>query len=198
MSKTLYIVWHGETLFGTQGRLEGWSDSPLTEEAREQARRTGRDFFAARGITPDRFCSSISERACDTLELVCEGAGISAVSYERHKGLKDLDYGIYEAQHRSLAPAAPYGSFFVKFQGESADQLAERVQGALVDIARGEGSEVLVSGHQLAIAQACALWDDALAARISSAPAGSVLVLGYDKQADSFSLVELFEPEPIA
>ncbi|WP_165437759.1 histidine phosphatase family protein, partial [Streptococcus ruminantium] len=32
MAKTIYLMRHGETLFNTQKRVQGWSDSPLTEK----------------------------------------------------------------------------------------------------------------------------------------------------------------------
>lgn len=37
MVKTIYLMRHGETLFNTQGRVQGVCDSPLTENGRAQA-----------------------------------------------------------------------------------------------------------------------------------------------------------------
>jgi broad specificity phosphatase PhoE len=33
----IYITRHGETEWNTEGRLQGWSDSPLTEKGRRDA-----------------------------------------------------------------------------------------------------------------------------------------------------------------
>jgi broad specificity phosphatase PhoE len=66
--KRLYLVRHGETLFNTQGKIQGWSDSPLTERGIKQAQAV-RDYFGSEGISFDHAYSSTSERASDTLEL---------------------------------------------------------------------------------------------------------------------------------
>lgn len=39
--KRLYLVRHGETLFNIQGKIQGWSDSPLTERGIKQALGAG-------------------------------------------------------------------------------------------------------------------------------------------------------------
>ena len=95
MSKTLYIMRHGETLFNVQGKTQGWCDSPLTERGIEQARLTGKEF-ARRGLTFDHAYSSTSERCNDTLELATEAAFGAPMPYERRKGLKELNFGAFE------------------------------------------------------------------------------------------------------
>lgn len=40
MMKTLYLVRHGETLFNIQNKIQGWCDSPLTENGVAQAKKT--------------------------------------------------------------------------------------------------------------------------------------------------------------
>ena len=37
----VYLVRHGKTVFNTIGRLQGWSDSPLTDEGRAAAAALG-------------------------------------------------------------------------------------------------------------------------------------------------------------
>ena len=53
MSKTLYLMRHGETLFNVQKRIQGWCDSPLTAAGEEQARQA-RTFFEGESIQFDR------------------------------------------------------------------------------------------------------------------------------------------------
>ncbi|MGZ7254018.1 phosphoglycerate mutase family protein, partial [Streptococcus pyogenes] len=62
MTKTLYLMRHGQTLFNVQERIQGWCDSPLTKEGEEQA-KMARAFFDGEGIQFDRLYSSTSERA---------------------------------------------------------------------------------------------------------------------------------------
>ena len=195
MGKTLYLTWHGATLFSSQGKLEGWSDSPLTDDSRRQAEACGRDYFAARDIRPAQFLSSHAERACDTLELICRTAWQEAPRYQRLKGLKDLNCGIYEAKDACLAPPAPYGDFFVKFGGESYRQLGERMRQTVADIARMPGTDdALVSTHQLAASALCATFDERLSQQVLDAAPCSVLALAYDDATDAFSVIDFFEP----
>ncbi len=67
MEATFFIVRHGQTLFNVMGKVQGWCDTPLTEEGVRAARALGRgladvDFAAA--------FSSDSGRAVQTLESV--------------------------------------------------------------------------------------------------------------------------------
>ena len=49
MKKTLYLMRHGQTLFNTLNRIQGWCDSPLTEKGRDQARQV-RAYFEKHDI----------------------------------------------------------------------------------------------------------------------------------------------------
>ena len=44
--KRLYLVRHGETLFNVQGKIQGWSDLPLTQRDIKQAQAV-RDYFGS-------------------------------------------------------------------------------------------------------------------------------------------------------
>lgn len=64
---TFYVVRHGQTLFNVMGKVQGWCDTPLTEEGERGAEALGRglarvEFAAA--------CSSDSSRAKRTLDLL--------------------------------------------------------------------------------------------------------------------------------
>ena len=37
MKKTLYLMRHGQTLFNVEHKIQGWCDSPLTEQGIKQA-----------------------------------------------------------------------------------------------------------------------------------------------------------------
>lgn len=69
MTKRLYLMRHGQTLFNEQKKIQGWCDSPLTELGKEQA-RAARRYFEENGICFDRAYCSTSERCSDTLELI--------------------------------------------------------------------------------------------------------------------------------
>lgn len=67
MSKQyLYLMRHGKTFFNQMKKIQGWCDSPLTENSVEQA-RIAEGYFKKQNIELDAAYSSTSERACDTL-----------------------------------------------------------------------------------------------------------------------------------
>ena len=49
-----YLMRHGETLFNTQKRVQGWCDSPLTEKGQDQARQV-RAYFEKHDMTFDQY-----------------------------------------------------------------------------------------------------------------------------------------------
>ena len=65
MVKHLYLMRHGETLFNVRRKIQGWCDSPLTENGVKQAKAV-REIL--KDIPFDHYYSSTAERCCDTLE----------------------------------------------------------------------------------------------------------------------------------
>ncbi len=64
---TLYVVRHGQTYFNIFNKLQGWSNSPLTQAGLDGARKTGKrladiDFKAS-------YCSDTS-RAQKTISII--------------------------------------------------------------------------------------------------------------------------------
>lgn len=47
--------------------------------------------------------------------------------YKRLKGLKEEYFGSFEAEDERLNPPVPCGNFFVKYGGESTDQIRKRM-----------------------------------------------------------------------
>lgn len=99
MSKTIYLVRHGQTLFNLWHKTQGRVDSPLTDLGIRQAQAT-RDYFKDNNITFDKAFCSTQERASDTLEIVTD----YQMTYERLKDLREKSYGIYEGQDEYILP----------------------------------------------------------------------------------------------
>ncbi len=146
-NSSLYILRHGETLFNVQNKTQGWCDSPLTERGVEQARIAGRTL-AARGIEFDLLYSSTSERCCDTLEFTLAAGWGTVPAYERKKGLKEMNFGAFEAKDQFLE-RFPHGDFYAKYGGETQDQALERFSNEVQGIMRAtkDGQNVLVVSH---------------------------------------------------
>ncbi|MFC6181226.1 histidine phosphatase family protein [Lactiplantibacillus daowaiensis] len=146
MAKTLYLMRHGETLFNQLKRIQGACDSPLTAQGIADAKRV-RQYFASQRLIFDHAYCSTQERAVDTLELV------TSQPYERLKGLKEWNFGVFEGQSEVLNPTirpgqAGYGDFFVQYQGESGQQVQARMVKTLTTLMRQpDHQQVLAVSH---------------------------------------------------
>lgn len=145
---TIYLMRHGQTYFNLWHKIQGWTDSPLTEEGINQAKEMGR-YFKENGIHFDKGYTSTAERASDTLELATN----HQLSYQRLKGLKEQFFGSFEAEDERLNPPIPYEDFFVKYGGESQDQVKKRMLDTVLKIARENksSSNILIVSHAGAI-----------------------------------------------
>ena len=67
----LYFIRHGETLLNKLGRVQGWCDSPLTEEGCKAACSLRRSFES---LNISTIYSSDLPRAYATAEIICQGS----------------------------------------------------------------------------------------------------------------------------
>jgi len=65
----LYITRHGTTEWNLEKRLQGWADSPLTEDGRNRAIKLGNSL---KDIDFDMIYTSPQERALNTAKLIRE------------------------------------------------------------------------------------------------------------------------------
>ncbi|NKD39209.1 histidine phosphatase family protein [Enterococcus casseliflavus] len=146
--KRLYLMRHGETLFNKLGKVQGWCDSPLTETGKKQAHKA-KAYFAINQLTFGHAVASTQERACDTLEIIC-----GTTDYERRKGLKEMNFGLFEGESTHLQPKGPkaYEHFYQSFGGESAAEVRQRMFAELIDImTTTKADNTLVVSHNGAI-----------------------------------------------
>ena len=138
MVKHLYLMRHGETLFNVRRKIQGWCDSPLTENGVKQAKAV-REIL--KDIQFDHYYSSTAERCCDTLEIVTD----HKVEYKRLKQLKERNFGIFEGESEDLNPPLPYGDFFVNYGGEGELQMRQRIADTLLEIMQKEDHKVVLA-----------------------------------------------------
>ena len=155
--KTLYLMRHGETLFNVLHKIQGWSDSPLTENGINQAKKAGQ-YFKKKHITFDHAYCSTSERCSDTLELVVD------MPYVRLKGLKENYYGVLEAESETLnkhLTPKDCETFYLQFGGESSNTTRDRMVNTLTNIMEQEDHEcVLAVSHSGACYNFLRAWQD--------------------------------------
>lgn len=87
----IYFSRHGETIFNKEGRLQGISDSPLTDVGIEQAKFL-KEFSMEKGIT--RCVSSPLPRVVETAKIV-------GIPYSLENRLREICYGSWEEKCKS-------------------------------------------------------------------------------------------------
>lgn len=193
MSKRLYLMRHGQTLFNVRNKIQGWCDSPLTEAGIQQAKEAAK-FFEE--IPLDHAYCSTSERASDTLEIVMENLAIS--DYKRLKGLKEMSFGLFEGENETLNPKfEDYEFFFEPYGGERASQTQTRMSNTLQEIMSKEDHQnVLAVSHSGACTQFLRKWEPtAIEIRAKGIPNCCIFV--YEFEDNQFRLLELIRPTNI-
>lgn len=132
MSK-LVLIRHGESQWNLENRFTGWVDVPLSPKGIEEAKAAGKKLA---GFTFDRAFSSVLARANDTLRLILEALGQTAIPLEKDKALNERMYGELQGLNKAET-AKKFGDEQVKIWrrsydvrppgGESLKDTAERV-----------------------------------------------------------------------
>lgn len=96
MTRTFFILRHGQTRFNAEQRLQGHCNSPLTARGLQQASRAGdrlqsnldgRDYHV--------FCSPLG-RAVETARIVCDSIGFPEAQLQQDERLKEFSLGEWE------------------------------------------------------------------------------------------------------
>jgi 2,3-bisphosphoglycerate-dependent phosphoglycerate mutase len=148
----LLLARHGETEWNRTGRFQGHADPPLSEIGRRQAADLA-EALAADGI--GAIYTSDLLRASETAEVVATRLGLGVVE---DSGLREIDVGSWSGLTRDEI-AARFPDGFERWQrgelghdGETREQLTDRVVAAVERIARAHAGEtVLVVTHGGAI-----------------------------------------------
>ncbi len=132
MSK-LVLIRHGESQWNLENRFTGWVDVPLSPKGIEEAKAAGKKLA---GFTFDRAFSSVLARANETLRLILEAIGQTAIPIEKDKALNERMYGELQGLNKAET-AKKFGDEQVKIWrrsydvrppgGESLKDTAERV-----------------------------------------------------------------------
>ena len=90
---TIYFARHGKTLFNTFDRVQGWADTPLTEDGVRVARYLGEGL---KGIKFDRFYSSDAGRQRETMAVILKQMGVTSYHLNELPGLREAFFGGFE------------------------------------------------------------------------------------------------------
>lgn len=139
----IYLVRHGQTLFNQQKKVQGWCDSPLTQEGIQQAVAVSKTL---QSISFEYAYSSTSERAMDTMHYILQDR---SVPHAYVKGLKELNFGSLEGEKEAdvFTDISVYEKGFEMYGGETLPTCNQRFMACLETIAKSHVGNVLVVAH---------------------------------------------------
>ncbi|QNQ18945.1 2,3-diphosphoglycerate-dependent phosphoglycerate mutase GpmB [Kosakonia sp. SMBL-WEM22] len=151
----VYLVRHGETHWNAERRIQGQSDSPLTDKGETQARQVA-ERAKALGIT--HIITSDLGRTRRTAEIIADICGCDVTLEPR---LRELNMGVLERRpldslteeeegwRRQLVNGTADGRIP---EGESMQELSERMHAALATcLELPQGSRPLLVSHGMAL-----------------------------------------------
>lgn len=94
MAINVYFIRHGETYFNMFARLQGWSDTPLTEKGEQDAAKVGSELAP---IKIDYLFSSDLKRAADTARILAKNHPTCHIKEPTQNRLfREVFYGSFE------------------------------------------------------------------------------------------------------
>ena len=153
----IYLLRHGQTLFNQQKKVQGWCDSPLTQEGIQQAIAVSKTL---QSISFAYAYSSTSERAMDTMHYILQDR---SVPYAYVKGLKELNFGSLEGEKEAdvFMDISVYEKGFEMYGGETLPTCNQRFMTCLETIAKSHTDNVIVVAHGGVIMGALRYLDEA-------------------------------------
>lgn len=101
----LVLIRHGQSQWNLENRFTGWTDVPLTDRGRDDARKTAAvltDFQFTKGYT------SRLERAAETLTIILEALGQNTIPVIADCALNERHYGDLQGLNKAET-AVKYG-----------------------------------------------------------------------------------------
>lgn len=156
MTTKLYLTRHGETIWNTQGRFQGWANSDLTDLGVKQAQWLEKRM---RELEIDVIYSSPTGRAYQTAEVL---RGDRKLDILAHNGLREINVGVWEGKNqeeiKALCTDNHYNFWNVPSKyiptdgGETYEQMLNRSFEAISEIIKSnEGKRILVVTHTITI-----------------------------------------------
>lgn len=170
----VYVTRHGETLLNKLKRVQGWSDSPLTESGRKTATTVGTNLGKEIGRV-DKVYSGDMMRHYETAQLMAQGMHLKK-RITKDAALREMNFGGWEGETNARMQAVVFaklgnGAFTVpqmlqaivdtnpvpEMPAENCDDINARalpaLNGIAKDAARGSGTgKVLVVTSGITIA----------------------------------------------
>jgi probable phosphoglycerate mutase len=143
---TILLARHGETDWNREGRFQGHADPPLNAIGRAQAARLSKRLD---GAALAAVYSSPLKRALETAGVVASAHGLEPVALD---ALREVDVGSWQGLTRAEVESRfPEGlTRWLDYEqgwedGESYEQMGERVIPALLELAAAHGGEQILA-----------------------------------------------------
>lgn len=149
-NKTVHFFYinHGQTLFNRDNRMQGVSDSPLTERGYHEIQETSE---VLEGIPFDKIYTSPLTRAVETADMIAHDRNLEPIILD---GLKEIDYGEYEGIVRDswlkeIQEHRKNHDDYSDVGGESQKEFEDRVHHTLDKIISSSKNEdnIILCGH---------------------------------------------------
>ncbi len=93
---TIYLTRHGQTILNVLERAQGWTDSPLVNDAaRAVPRAVGKNIAAREGKLDSAYAADM-KRHLETAQLILKGMGSRGKTVHQDAGLRELAFGTFE------------------------------------------------------------------------------------------------------
>lgn len=148
----LLLVRHGETDWNVAKKIQGGSDIPLNDTGRAQARELGAELQRHERAIGGIYTSRLS-RARETAEIIASGLGLEVKPLD---GLEEMKLGLWEGMNWKDVETE-YPEEFREWyehrrhtrtpQGESYQDVLDRLVPALQNIAAAETEDIVVVTH---------------------------------------------------
>ena len=152
---TLYVTRHGETEWNTEGRMQGWNDSPLTDLGINQAYWL---YDRLKDMNFNAIYSSPAGRAYKTAEILKGERNIEIIS---HDALKEINLADWEGLDQKLIKEKDEEQFYNFWNaphlykpqcGEDFLQLQHRITQGINEIVKEHKDEtVLIVTHTMTL-----------------------------------------------
>lgn len=90
--KRLILLRHGQSQWNVENKFTGWTDVPLTDKGREEARSAGEKILSA-SLKPEFFFTSYLKRAIQTLQIAADVMDRNWVPVTKDWHLNERHYG---------------------------------------------------------------------------------------------------------
>lgn len=141
----IYFVRHGQTVWNVENKICGATDSPLTEQGKEQARLLGQQIRES-GIHVDQILHSPLSRARDTAMEIAKATGLPL---KEEKRLTEQNFGKWEGTPRDGKDfLADKRNFVTDYEGgESMVRVCQRIYNLLDELKAQPDRVYLLVAH---------------------------------------------------